>query len=54
MMNVAPAHLIGEPELVVPGGIQLVERLTTAVSRIVVAGREVVFGSQLDRTGAWQ
>ena len=47
-MDVAPADLIGEPELVVSGRIELVEGLTTAVGRVVVAGREVVFGGQLD------
>ena len=44
VVDVAPADLIGEPQLVVPRGIELVECLACAVVGDVVAGREVVFG----------
>src|SRR5262249_53234798 len=42
VMDVSPADLIGEAELVVSGRIQLVERLPPAIVAIVVAGAVVV------------
>jgi hypothetical protein len=47
VVDVAPADLIGESQLVVSGGIELIEGLTRAVSGVPVAGREVVFRRDL-------
>ena len=52
--DVPPADLIGQPELVVAGGIELIEGAAGAVDAALVAGGEVVFRRQLDGAGAGQ
>src|SRR5581483_2542580 len=45
-MDIPPAHLIRQAQLVMAGGIELVECAAGAVTRILVAGGEVILRHQ--------